>query len=44
MHLARLGAGVRLNAPGAPELFPLDADTVVQQCVDGVMARVGRRD
>ncbi|MDX6685511.1 MAG: hypothetical protein QOF86_1639 [Baekduia sp.] len=43
MHLARLGAGVRLDAPGLPELFPLDADTVVQQCVDGVMARVGRR-
>jgi AcrR family transcriptional regulator len=43
MHLARLGAGVRQVAPNVPELFPLDAETVVQHCVDGVMARVGLR-
>jgi AcrR family transcriptional regulator len=43
MHLARLGAGVRRPAGGAPELFAVDADTVVRQCVDGVMARVGLR-
>jgi AcrR family transcriptional regulator len=43
MHLARLGAGVRQAAPNVPELFALDAETVVAQCVDGVMARVGLR-
>lgn len=45
MHLARLRVGVRQDAPGVPALFRVDADRLVQTCVDMAMAAVaaGRR-
>lgn len=38
MHLARIGVGVRLPAPGIPDLFPVEADRVVRTCVAGALA------
>jgi AcrR family transcriptional regulator len=43
MHLARLRAGVRQVAPGAPALFPIAPETVVQSCVRGAILLVGGR-
>jgi AcrR family transcriptional regulator len=34
MHLARIRVGLRRTADGDPELFLVEADTVVQTCVD----------
>lgn len=38
MHLARLGVGVKLPAPGIPELFPIEAERVIESMVSGAMA------
>ena len=43
MHLARLGVGVRLAAPGVPGLFPVDPEEVVRSCVAHVLAPLVRR-
>jgi AcrR family transcriptional regulator len=40
MHLSRLGVGVRQPAPGIPELFPIEAERVVESCVDSAMLLV----
>jgi len=34
MHLSRLGVGVSQPAPGIPELFPIEAERVVESCVE----------
>ena len=37
MHLARIGVGVNEAAPGVPDAFPLDPETVRRACVaDGL--------
>ena len=41
MHLARLGVGLRQEAPGVPGLFKVDADRLVKTCVDSALATVG---
>jgi AcrR family transcriptional regulator len=43
MHLARIGVGVRQDAPGIPALFPLAPERVVRSCVDSALATVGAR-
>ena len=44
MHLARIGVGLRRLAPGVPELFAVSAEQVVDSCVAGALAAVGRPD
>jgi AcrR family transcriptional regulator len=34
MHLARVAAGVRELAPGVPQIFPVDANDVMQNAID----------
>ncbi len=43
MHLARIGVGVRQEAPGVPGLFRVDPERVVDTCVDHALAAVGVR-
>jgi AcrR family transcriptional regulator len=38
MHLARVGAGVRMLAPGVPQMFPIDPADVVRTAVEGTFA------
>lgn len=38
MHLARLGVGVKMPSPGIPEVFPIEADQVIESMVSGAMA------
>jgi AcrR family transcriptional regulator len=38
MHLARVGAGVRVLAPGVPQMFPIDPAEVVRTAVDATFA------
>jgi AcrR family transcriptional regulator len=40
MHLARIGVGVRLAAPGAPAVFSVDPERVRQACVESALAFV----
>jgi AcrR family transcriptional regulator len=40
MHLARIGVGVRLAAPGAPAVFAVDPQRVRQACIDAAVALV----
>jgi AcrR family transcriptional regulator len=40
MHLARVGAGVRVLAPGVPQMFPIDPQDVVRTAVEGTFAYV----
>lgn len=42
MHLARIRVGVR-RAGGAPELFPIAPERVVETCVAAALATVGAR-
>lgn len=41
MHLARLGIGLRQEAPGVPGTFRVDSDRLVQTCVASALATVG---
>jgi AcrR family transcriptional regulator len=41
MHLARVGVGVRLAAPGVPVGFEISPERVRQACVEDAMALVG---
>ena len=41
MHLARIGVGLRWQAPGMPELFEVGAEQVVRSSVDSALATVG---
>ena len=43
MHLARLRVGVRMAAPGVPDLFPVHSDQIVGSCVASAMAAVSPR-
>jgi AcrR family transcriptional regulator len=43
MHLARLRAGVREAAPGAPALFRITPDQVIQSCMRGAFLLVAAR-
>lgn len=43
MHLARIGVGVRLAAPGAPAVFSVDPERVRRACVDSAVAFVTAR-
>lgn len=43
MHLARIRVGLRQAAPGAPELFGVTPEQVVQTCVSSALATVGAR-
>jgi AcrR family transcriptional regulator len=38
MHLARVGAGVRLGPGGVPEMFHIDPEAVRRACVEAAMA------
>jgi AcrR family transcriptional regulator len=38
MHLARVGAGVRVLAPGVPQVFAIDPEEVVRTAVEGTFA------
>jgi AcrR family transcriptional regulator len=40
MHLARVGAGVRVLAPGVPQMFPIDPQDVVRTAVEGTFAYI----
>ena len=40
MHLARIGVGIRLAAPGVPELFGVGAERVAASCVEAALAAV----
>jgi AcrR family transcriptional regulator len=40
MHLARVGAGVRMLAPGVPQMFPIDPADVVRTAVEGTFAYI----
>jgi AcrR family transcriptional regulator len=40
MHLARVGAGVRVLAPGVPQMFPIDPEDVVRTAVEGTFAYI----
>jgi AcrR family transcriptional regulator len=40
MHLARVGAGVRVLAPGVPQMFPIDPQEVVRTAVEGTFAYI----
>ena len=40
MHLARVGAGVRVLAPGVPQMFPIDPEEVVRTAVEGTFAYI----
>jgi AcrR family transcriptional regulator len=40
MHLARIGLGVRLAAPGVPDVFALDPEAVREACVEDALASV----
>jgi AcrR family transcriptional regulator len=40
MHLARVGAGVRMLAPGVPQMFPIDAGEVIRTAVEGTFAYI----
>jgi AcrR family transcriptional regulator len=40
MHLARVGAGVRMLAPGVPQMFPIDPGEVVRTAVEGTFAHI----
>lgn len=40
MHLARVGAGVRMLAPGVPQMFPIDPGEVVRTAVEGTFAYI----
>jgi hypothetical protein len=40
MHLARVGAGVRMLAPGVPQMFPIDPAEVVRTAVEGTFAYI----
>ena len=42
MHLARIGVGVRLAAPGIPDLFGVAPERVVETCVEHALAAVSR--
>lgn len=41
MHVARTRVGIRLPAPGIPELFPIDPDQVVDAVVASALATAG---
>ena len=43
MHLARIRAGVREVAPGAPALFRITPDMVIESCVRGALLLVAAR-
>ncbi|MDQ3676511.1 MAG: TetR/AcrR family transcriptional regulator [Actinomycetota bacterium] len=43
MHLARVGAGVRITADGMPAAVPIDAGRVRDACVADALAAVGVR-
>jgi AcrR family transcriptional regulator len=43
MHLARIGVGLRLLAPGIPDLFRVAPEQVVEACVASALATVGAR-
>jgi AcrR family transcriptional regulator len=43
MHLARVGAGVRVTADGLPASVPIDARRVRDACVEDALAAVGVR-
>jgi AcrR family transcriptional regulator len=43
MHLARIRAGVREVAPGAPALFRITPDMVIDSCVRGALLLVAAR-
>ena len=43
MHLARIRVGVREAAPGIPALFAIDADRVVETCVQCALSSAGVR-
>lgn len=43
MHLARIGVGVRQEDQGAPELFTVHPDRVVETCVESSLALAGVR-
>jgi AcrR family transcriptional regulator len=43
MHLARLRAGVREASPGAPALFRITPDRVIESCVRGALLLVTAR-
>lgn len=43
VHLGRFGCGVRVGAQGVPELFPVAAEEIEQQCVADVLASAGWR-
>ncbi len=40
MHLARIGVGMKRTEGGQPELFRVEADQVVQACVESALATV----
>ena len=40
MHLARVGAGVRMLAPGVPQMFPIDPGDVIRTAVEGTFAYI----
>ena len=43
MHLARLGVGVRQEAPGVPAPFRITPERTVETCVSGALLLVGAR-
>ena len=43
MHLARSRVGLRLAAPGIPELFAVAPEQVVETCVASALATAGVR-
>ena len=43
MHLARLRVGVRQAGPGVPELFAVDAERIVEACVESALAAITPR-
>jgi hypothetical protein len=41
MHLARIGVGIRLTAPGVPGAFDVTPEQVRDACVRDTLAAVG---
>ena len=44
MHLARVGAGVRMAGPGVAEMFAIDPERVRRDCVEDAMHLALQRD
>jgi AcrR family transcriptional regulator len=41
MHLARIRVGLRLAAPGIPQLFSISPESVIETCIDNAFATAG---